>query len=71
MLAVTDVEPLRTMEDYEAALKEIETYCQNVPDLGTKAAARFILISKLIKQFEDIHFPTSDGLTTKAARPLA
>jgi hypothetical protein len=42
-------------------LKEIETYFQSVPDLGTEAAARFVLLSELIKRFEDIHFPIGDG----------
>ena len=45
------------MEDYEAALKEIEYYFQNVPNVGTEAAARFDLLSARIKEFEDIHFP--------------
>jgi HTH-type transcriptional regulator / antitoxin HigA len=58
---MTHAHPLRSLEDYEAALKEIETYFQNVPDLGTEAAARFVLLSELIKRFEDIHFPIGDG----------
>ena len=58
---MTDIEALWTMEAYEAALKEVEAYFQNVPDLGTEAAARFVLLSERIKRFEDIHFPIGDG----------
>ena len=58
---MTDVVALWTMEAHEAALKEIEIYFQNVLNLGTEAAARFVLLSELIKRFEDIHFPIGDG----------
>jgi HTH-type transcriptional regulator/antitoxin HigA len=54
-------EPLRTMEDYERALKEVEIYFKNIPALGTEAAARFDLLSALIERFEDIHFPIGDS----------
>jgi HTH-type transcriptional regulator/antitoxin HigA len=54
-------EPLRTMEEYERALKEVETYFKNIPVLGTEAAARFDLLSALIQRFEDAHFPIGDS----------
>lgn len=54
-------EPLRTMEDYERALREAETYFKNIPVLGTEAAARFDLLSALIERFEDAHFPIGDS----------
>jgi hypothetical protein len=36
---------LGSMEGYEAALKEIEPYFDNVLIMGTEAAARFDLLS--------------------------
>jgi HTH-type transcriptional regulator/antitoxin HigA len=58
---VVDREPLRTMEDYERALKEIEAYFKNAPVTGTEAAARFELLAAMIRDFEDIHFPIDNS----------
>ena len=63
---MNDAEPLRTMENYESALKEIETYFMHVPALGTKATARFELLSALIECFEDAHFPIGNGPARRA-----
>ena len=54
---MNDVEQLRTMEDYERALKEIEIYFDSVPDLGTEAALRFELLAARIAEFEAVNFP--------------
>lgn len=48
---MADAAPRRSMEDYEAALKEIEPYFDNVPIVGTEVAARFAFAA-LIKEFE-------------------
>jgi hypothetical protein len=58
---VNSTDSLSAIEQYEAALKEIEVYFNNVPAVGTEAAARFEFLSALIKRFEDIHFPIGDG----------
>jgi hypothetical protein len=50
-----------TIDQYESALKEIETYFNDVPIMGTEAAARFELLLALIKHFEDQNFPIADG----------
>jgi antitoxin component HigA of HigAB toxin-antitoxin module len=55
-----DAEPLRTMEDYERALKEIEIYFDNVPDLGTEAAFRFERLVARIAEFEAVNFPIAE-----------
>jgi hypothetical protein len=58
---VNSADSLNTIEQYEAALKEIEVYFNKVPTVGTESAARFEVLSALIKRFEDIHFPIGDG----------
>jgi hypothetical protein len=52
-----DMEPLRTLADYDRALKEIETYFKDIPPAGTEAAVRFDALSALIEKFEAINFP--------------
>lgn len=54
---MSNVEPLLTAADYERALKEVEVYFDNQPASGTEAAHRFVLLSALIKDYEDRHFP--------------
>jgi HTH-type transcriptional regulator/antitoxin HigA len=52
-----NIKPLRTLADYEWAVKEIEPYFKNVPAPGTEAADRFDVLSVLIEKFEDTNFP--------------
>src|SRR5260221_8138408 len=52
-----NIKPLRTLADYEWALKEIEAYFKNVPIPGTDDADRFDVLSVLIEKFEGTNFP--------------
>ena len=46
-----DVRPLRTEEDYDWALAEIEQYFQHEPAPGTPRADRFDVLSALIAEY--------------------
>ena len=52
-----DVRPLRTEEDYDWALAEIEQYFQHEPAPGTPRADRFDVLSALIAEYEGRHWP--------------
>lgn len=51
--------PLRTEEEYRAALREIEEYFREEPDPGTQKAARFDQLAEQIKLYEGAHWPIS------------
>ena len=55
-----NTKPLQTEEDYERALKEIRTYLDNQPEPGTEAGRRFELLTFLVKEYEDVHYPISE-----------
>jgi hypothetical protein len=57
-MTITD---LRTEDDYERALKEIEQYFENAPGPGTEAADRLNQLTARIVEYEDVHFPVSPG----------
>lgn len=60
--------PLRTLPEYERALKEIEPYFENPPELGTEAADRFDRLAALIREYEDANFPIpADSRTERDA----
>lgn len=52
-----DIRPIRTEEDYDWALGEIETYFVDVPEPGTPAADRFDVLADLIEVYENSHWP--------------
>jgi HTH-type transcriptional regulator/antitoxin HigA len=56
-ISMNNAEPLRTANDYERALKEIEMYFENQPTPGTEASSRFELLATLISEYEAVHFP--------------
>lgn len=49
--------PIRTEEEYEAALAEIEKYFAAEPKKGTAEADRFDLLALLIEAYEEQHHP--------------
>jgi HTH-type transcriptional regulator/antitoxin HigA len=49
-----DIKPIRTEEDYEAALKEIEQLWGAEP--GTAAGDRFEVLVTLVEAYEDQHY---------------
>lgn len=52
-----DVRPLRTEEDYDWALAEIEQYFQHEPAPSTPRADRFDVLATLIAEYERRHWP--------------
>jgi HTH-type transcriptional regulator/antitoxin HigA len=54
------IKPLRTNEDYEWALQEVEVYFKDTPAAGSGDADRFDVLSALIAQYEDENFDIPD-----------
>jgi HTH-type transcriptional regulator/antitoxin HigA len=51
------IRPLRTEADYDAALREIETYFEHEPMPGSAAADRFDLLALVIEDYEEKRWP--------------
>jgi HTH-type transcriptional regulator / antitoxin HigA len=47
-----DIRPIRTDDDYEAALKEIEIYFEHEPEPGSAQADHFDVLAALIGAYE-------------------
>ena len=52
-----EIRPVRTEAEYEAALKEIETYFESEPRQGSPEADRFDILATLIEAYEREHWP--------------
>lgn len=52
-----DIRPIRTEEDYKAALREVSAYCDNEPEPGTPDGDRFEILVTLVEAYEAKHFP--------------
>lgn len=52
-----DIRPLKTKDDYDRALVEIEAYFGTPPALGTPAAERFDVLAALSELYEARHWP--------------
>jgi HTH-type transcriptional regulator / antitoxin HigA len=50
-----DIKPIRTQEDYEAALREVDLLLDSQP--GTPENDRLDVLATLISAYEDEHFP--------------
>lgn len=50
-----EIRPLRTVQDYEAALREIERLFDAEPN--TSAGDRLDVLTTLVSAYEDTHFP--------------
>lgn len=55
-----DIRPIRTNEDYDWALREIEPYFDDEPAIGSAEADRFDVLSALIKVYEDREYPVAE-----------
>jgi HTH-type transcriptional regulator/antitoxin HigA len=53
---MTDIRPLRTEADYDAALKAIEPYFVDEPEPGSTEADRFDLLALVIADYERRHW---------------
>lgn len=61
MQATYQVRPLRTEEDYEAALDAIRPYFDAEPAAGTPQADHFDLLAMVILAYEDKHYPLPES----------
>ncbi len=52
-----DVRPLHSESDYDWALAEVARYIERQPVPGSADGDRFEVLSVLIKEYEDRHFP--------------
>ncbi|MBV8779464.1 MAG: XRE family transcriptional regulator [Alphaproteobacteria bacterium] len=52
-----EIRPIRTEDDYESALNEIEAYFDHEPEPGTLEADRFDILAALIGAYEQRHWP--------------
>jgi HTH-type transcriptional regulator/antitoxin HigA len=58
-MAVTTIQTIRSEDEYDAALLEIEAYFDNEPKPGTAAARRFEVLAKVIEEYENRRWPIS------------
>lgn len=79
-----DLHPLRTEEDYRAAMRVIAAYFENEPDPGTPEGDQFDILLTLAEAYEAKHFPVDlpdpveaikfrmeqSGLTPKDLEPM-
>ena len=65
-----DIQPIRTEDDYEAALREIEVYFDREPKPGTPEADRFDVLSALIGAYEQQHWPIAAPDAVSAIREI-
>jgi HTH-type transcriptional regulator/antitoxin HigA len=59
---------IKTVDEYEAALKEISILISNDPPTGTPEADRLELLALLVKAYEDIHYPLEFPTVIEAVR---
>lgn len=64
MLDFTDPHLLRTDEEYEAAVEEVDALLDADPHRGTKEFERLEFLSVLIEEYEDAHEPPSGAGVT-------
>ena len=52
-----EIRPIRTEEDYKAALREVSAYFDNEPAPGTPDGDRFEILLTLVEAYEAKHYP--------------
>ncbi|MEG3791246.1 hypothetical protein V1318_14040 [Lysobacter sp. CCNWLW3] len=52
-----NIHPIRTENDYKAALRELAAYSDNEPAPGTEEGGRFGILVTLAEAYEATHFP--------------
>lgn len=51
-----EIRPIRTEEDYKAALREVSAYFDNQPTPGTADGDRFEILLTLVEAYESKHY---------------
>jgi len=57
MTTDTNLRPLHSSADYEAALAEYERYFDHEPEPDAEAAWRFKVLGILLSRYEEAHYP--------------
>ncbi|MEY4756524.1 MAG: hypothetical protein RJA34_1422 [Pseudomonadota bacterium] len=52
-----EIHPIRTSDDYKAAMREVSAYFDNEPTPGTPDGDRFEILLTLLEAYESKHFP--------------
>jgi HTH-type transcriptional regulator/antitoxin HigA len=79
-----EIHPIRTEEDYRAALRQVSVFFDNEPDPGSPEGDRFEVLLTLVEAYEARHFPLElpdpveaikfrmeqEGLTPKDLMPM-
>ncbi len=79
-----EIHPIRTEEDYRAALRQVSVFFDNEPDPGSPDGDRFEVLLTLVEAYEARHFPLElpdpveaikfrmeqEGLTPKDLMPM-
>ena len=52
-----NIHPIRTEQDYKAALRELSAYFDNEPEPGTEDGDRFEILATLVEAYETKSFP--------------
>jgi antitoxin component HigA of HigAB toxin-antitoxin module len=64
-----NIRPIRTEEDLTWALAEVEPYFLNEPQKGSEDAARFEILSDLIRAYEALHWNLAQS-EQEAGKPV-
>jgi HTH-type transcriptional regulator/antitoxin HigA len=79
-----DLKPIRTEDDYQAALRKASVFFENEPEPGTPEGDCFEILILLIEDYENKHYPVElpdpveaiqfrmeqSGLTPKDLKPM-
>ena len=52
-----NIRPIRTEDDYQIALGELEAYFENEPAIGSEEGDRFEVLATLVEAYEAKHHP--------------
>lgn len=52
-----DLHPIRTEDDYRAAMREVSAFFDHEPEPGTPEGDRFEILLTLVEAYESKHFP--------------
>lgn len=54
-----DVKPIRTEEDYKAAMRQVSAYFDDEPDPASEAGGHFEVLLTLVQAYEAAHYPVA------------
>lgn len=63
-----NIHPIRTDDDYRAALRELSACFDNQPEPGTEDGDRFEVLATLVEAYETKHFPIESPDPIEAIR---